>query len=78
MKKLILAVALSVAAPLAFAHGCPKEMKAIDEKLPSAKLSAADMTKVKSLREEGEKLHKEGKHTESMATLGQAKKMLGM
>jgi len=31
---------------------------------------------VKKLRAEGEKLHKAGKHSESMATLGKAKKIL--
>jgi hypothetical protein len=33
---------------------------------------------VKKLRAEGEQLHKAGKHSESMATLGKAKKMLGI
>ena len=32
----------------------------------------------KSLREEGEKAHKAGKHDESMKALGEAKKMLGV
>jgi hypothetical protein len=36
------------------------------------------MSKVKALREEGEKLHKEGKHTESMKALAEAKKILGI
>jgi len=63
---------------LAFAHGCPGEMKKIDEKLPTAKVSSADMTKVKELRAKGEQLHKDGKHSESMATLAEAKKLLGM
>lgn len=77
MKKLI-ATVLLCAAPLAFAHNCPNEMKAIDAALPSAKLAAADLDKVKALRAEGEKAHKEGKHTESMKALGEAKKMLGI
>jgi hypothetical protein len=63
---------------LAFAHNCPNEMKAIDAKMSSAKLSSTDMTKVKALREDGEKLHKAGKHDESMKTLAEAKKMLGI
>jgi hypothetical protein len=53
-------------------------MKAIDAKMTSAKLSDADLVKVKTLREEGEKFHKAGKHAESMKALGEAKKMLGM
>jgi len=78
MKKVFFAAALLSASSLAFAHGCPGEMKKIDEKMPTAKLSAADQTKVKDLRAKGEQLHKDGKHSESMATLGEAKKILGM
>jgi hypothetical protein len=36
------------------------------------------MTKVKDLRAKGEAEHKAGKHTESMASLAAAKKLLGM
>ena len=76
MKKLLITV-LAFSATLALAHNCPNEMKAIDAKMSAAKLSEADMAKVKSLREEGEKFHKVGKHDESMKALGEAKKMLG-
>ena len=78
MKKFVLAVAAACSPLLALAHNCPNEMKAIDAKLPSAQLSADTMTKVKGLRTQGERLHKEGKHTESMAALAVAKKLLGM
>jgi hypothetical protein len=78
MKKFVLAVAAASSPLLALAHNCPNEMKAIDAKLPSAQLSADTMTKVKGLRAQGEQLHKEGKHTESMAALAEAKKLLGM
>lgn len=63
---------------LALAHGCPGEMKKIDAALPTAKLSAADMGKVKSLRAKGEEQHKSGQHSESMNTLAEAKKMVGI
>ena len=53
-------------------------MRTIDAKLPTAALPAAEMSKVKALRAEGEKLHKEGKHTESMKALADAKKLLGV
>jgi len=36
------------------------------------------MTKVKELRAKGEQLHKEGKHADSMAALGEAKKLIGL
>jgi len=78
MKKALIAVTFASASSLAFAHGCPGEMKKIDEKMPTAKLSTADQTKVKELRTKGEQLHKEGKHSESMTTLGEAKKILGI
>ena len=78
MKQLVLGSMMVFFAAMASAHGCPGEMRAIDAKVPTANLSAADMSKVKALREEGEKLHKEGKHTESMKALADAKKLLGV
>ncbi len=78
MKRTALFLAMAFASSTALAFGCPKEMKAIDEALPKAKLSAAQMEEVKTLRAEGEKLHKEAKHKESMETLGKAKKTLGI
>jgi hypothetical protein len=79
MKKLLLAVALAGVAGLATAHNCPNEMKAIDAKLATnPKLSDADAAKVKQLRADGEAAHKAGKHDESMKTLGEAKKILGI
>jgi hypothetical protein len=53
-------------------------MKKIDAALPTAKLSAQDMSKVKDLRAKGEEQHKAGQHTESMATLAEAKKIAGL
>jgi hypothetical protein len=78
LRSIIVAMALALASGTVFASSCPKEMKAIDAALPAAKLSEAQMKEVKQLRADGEKLHKEGKHSESMASLGKAKKMLGM
>ena len=78
LRSIIVAMALALASGTALANSCPKEMKAIDAALPKAKLSEMQMKEVKQLRADGEKLHKEGKHSESMAALGKAKKMLGM
>ncbi|MBE7425498.1 MAG: hypothetical protein HS106_05535 [Ideonella sp.] len=79
MRKLIVAAALAAASGLALAHNCPNEMKAIDAKLASnPMLSAADMTRVKALRADGEAQHKAGKHDDSMKSLGEAKKLLGI
>lgn len=76
--KRLLGLVFAVAASSVFAHGCPGEMKAIDSTLPSVKLADVQMSKVKELRLKGEQLHKEGKHSESMAALGEAKKLLGL
>jgi hypothetical protein len=76
MTRIALAAALALASSIAFAHNCPNEWKAIDAALPKTKLDDKQTAEVKKLRAEGEKLHKEGKHSESMATLGKAKKIL--
>ncbi len=76
--KHIVGFVLAISMGSAFAHGCPGEMKAIDAKLPAVKLDQAQMSKVTDLRAKGEQLHKEGKHTESMAALAEAKKVLGL
>ena len=82
MKRTSLAIALAASLAMAsgavLANSCPKEMKAIDAALPAAKLDAAKLNEVKKLRADGEVQHKEGKHADSMATLGKAKSMLGI
>lgn len=79
MKKFVLPLAIALAAGGALAHNCPNEMKAIDAKLATnPKLSAADAAKVKQLRADGEVQHKAGKHDDSMKSLGEAKKILGI
>lgn len=75
----LLLVASSLASSLALANNCPNEMKAIDAKLNSTtNISTENLKKVKALREEGERLHKEGKHDQSMKSLQEAKKLLNM
>jgi len=78
IRSIVVAVSLALASSVALANSCPKEMKAIDAALPKAKLSESQMSEVKKLRADGEKLHKDGKHSESMAALDKAKKMLGI
>ena len=78
MKRIIAALAL-VSSSLAFANSCPTHMKEIDAKLSTnPSVTAADMTKVKKLRADGEAFHKAGKHAESEKALGDAKKLLGI
>ena len=78
MKRLAVTIILAGFASLAWANNCPNEVKAIDAALPKAKLDAKQTAEVKKLRDEGEQLHKAGKHSESMATLGKAKGILGI
>ena len=75
---LVLAAALALASPVAFAFHCPADMKAIDSAMSKAKLSPDQMTLVKKYRAEGEALHKAKKHQESVDTLAKAKKILGI
>lgn len=82
MRKLastLVSLSLLAASGAAFAHGCPKEMKAIDDKLAmKPTVSADNMTKLTKFRADGEAAHKAGKHDDSMKALGEAKKILGI
>ena len=69
---------VALASSTAFAGSCPMDMKQIDAAMASSTLSMADMDKVKELRARGEKLHKSGDHSGSVAALAEAKKMLGL
>ena len=79
MKKLILAfvTALAFSAP-AFAGQCPADMAKIDEAMSTAELSEADSAKVQELRQMGEEQHESGDHAASVATLAEAKAILGI
>ncbi|HWA50097.1 MAG TPA: hypothetical protein VG742_17630 [Dongiaceae bacterium] len=74
-----LAFCVALSGP-ALANSCPTHVQAIDAALAANPNSASpeDLAKAKELRDEGEKLHQEGKHAESMATLAEAEKLLGI
>lgn len=79
MKAKALLVALALAATPALADNCSNEMQAIDNALPKVKQrTAAQMNEINRLRTQGEKLHNEGKHPESMAMLARAKQIMGI
>ena len=79
MKHTIIALAATFIAGSALAFHCPKDMKAIDEAMAKKpQLSEAQMKDVKKYREEGEALHKAGKHQESVDTLAKAMKILNV
>jgi hypothetical protein len=79
MRTLVIAAGLALASSTAFAMHCPADMKKIDAAL-AAKPSLNDkqMGEVKKLRAEGEAFHKEGKHKESVDSLGKAMKILNI
>ncbi len=60
-----------------FAGSCPAILKQVDAKISSSKLSPAVLKEVKTLRDNGEKAHKSGKHAESEKLLNEALKKLG-
>ena len=72
-------VGLMLASASAFAFHCPADMKKIDAALgANPKLSEAQMSEVKTLRADGEAMHKAGKHQDSVDTLAKAMKILGI
>lgn len=77
LARISLATLLTFGPLAAFAHGCPGEMYKIDKALSAKpRLDAETLKKVRALRAEGERLHKENKHGESMLVLGSAKQLL--
>lgn len=80
MVKRVLPLLLVLLSPFAWAHNCPNVMKEIDASMSAGKgqaLAPEKMARLKQLRADGEKLHKEGKHDDSMKALNEAKGMLG-
>ena len=79
IRSIVAAVSLALASSLAMAHNCPNEWKKIDDALAKKpKLTDAQLAEVMKYRSEGEALHKQGKHTESMETLAKGQKILAI
>jgi len=78
IRKTLLAAILAVSTSPAFAFQCPGDMAKIDAALQTAQLSDADKAKVVELRAKGEELHSAGQHQESVDTLAEAMKILGL
>ena len=78
MKQLWLILVLSMHS-LAFAH-CPGpvpcEMKYVDNAFGKTTKTGVELEKAKAMREEGERLFKEGKEDEALKILKEAKKFL--
>lgn len=56
----------------ALAGQCPSLVGEIDDRLKTAQLDSETVAKVKKLRDQGESLHSQGKHDESVRVLRQA------
>lgn len=68
-----------LAAGNAFAFHCPMDMQKIDQALKAKPmLGAEQLTEVKRLRAEGESLHNQGRHPESVEVLARAMKILSI
>ena len=80
MKRLLaLAVTTMFASGAAFAGHCPSDVKAIDEAMAKKPKLTADQAKdVKKFRDEGDAMHKAGKHQESTDSLHKAMKILNI
>lgn len=80
IKRALTVVALSFfVATAAFAGTCPVMVQEIDEALASdTSLSTEEVAEVKALRDKGDAEHAAGQHAESVATLQQAKDILGL
>jgi hypothetical protein len=62
----------------ALASHCPRDVKAIDAALKMTKISDAQMSKVKALRDKGNAEHSGGKHGDSIKSLHEAMTILGI
>lgn len=76
MVRSLLAAALVVLSASAFAFHCPADIKAIDNALSKANLSAAQKSEVIQLRDEGEAQHNAGQHQEAVNTLSKAMRII--
>ncbi len=81
MKKYLLSIFastlfLGISVAPVYAFHCPADVKAIDNALPKAKLSAQQKAKVTKLRDEGEALHNAGTHKESVDKLAEAMRII--
>ncbi len=79
IRSLTVGVTLMLATGSAFAFHCPQDMKKVDQALKAKPaIGAAQLAEVKQLRAEGESLHQQGRHQESVDTLAKAMKILNI
>ncbi len=83
IRRTLLAVVVAVFATgflsvSALAGHCPKDVKKIDAALKMSKLDKMQMSKIKALRDKGNEQHKNGQHGDSLKSLHEAMKILGI
>jgi len=78
LRKLMIVTAVAAFATPALAFHCPADMAKIDTALQTAQLSAADLERVRQLRQQGAEFHSAGQHQQAVDTLAQAMQILGI
>lgn len=79
LRTIIAAAVVALLSAPAMADQCPVDIGKIDAALATdTSLSDTDKAKVVELRNEGESLHNSGRHGDSVATLAEAKAILGI
>lgn len=78
LRHIVLALVLGSTSGAVFASGCPGLVAQIDAILATnPDLPQSVLDEVKTLREDGQKQHEQGKHDKSVETLNQALFLLG-
>lgn len=79
IRHIALALTLALSSGAAIASQCPSMVAQIDSILATnPDLPQSVLDEVKTLRDDGDKQHKEGKHDKSVETLNQALFLLGV
>lgn len=72
----IIVITIAIASGALAQHKHPQDVAKIDAALPSAQITSAQRAEVSKLRNQGEKLHYEGKHGQAEVVLEKAKAIL--
>ncbi|HET7714673.1 MAG TPA: hypothetical protein VFK86_03520 [Bauldia sp.] len=78
MRRILFAAAFAAFAMPALAFQCPADIAKINAALETAQITEEQRAEVIALRDEGEALHDEGKHQESVDKLAEAMAILGI
>jgi len=76
MKRVIMALTLTVVSAAALAGHCPRDAKAIDAALSKVTISDDIRGQVEKLKNDGMELHGNGDHANSEKTLAEAMRLL--